>query len=291
MSKPSFLFRIIKAYLEGQDKSCPYCSNIDTNLIGRKKIILHLRKCAICNLMFRWPKDAIGFNKEFYQSKYRQKGLTTDLPEPDLLDKLKKTNFRGSEKDFSEKIAVLKELVPHGKVLDFGCSWGYSTFQLQEAGYNATGFEISKPRAEFGRNHLGVNIIDEYSDLDKIQASSYDIIFASHVLEHLPTLKGVFERFSFLLKSKGMLVLFVPNCGGENARKYGVRWGPMICEKHPLALDRVFFETALPKHGYSIKSFSEPYNPKKIKLYMSGNKTPGDPRGDELLVCAIKVKS
>lgn len=289
MSKVSFLFRITEGYLKGQDKSCPYCSNINTNLIGRKKIILHLRKCPTCNLMFRWPKDAIGFNKEFYQSKYRQKGLTTDLPEPKLLDKLKKSNFRGTEKDFSEKISILKNLVPYGKVLDFGCSWGYAAFQLQQAGYDVVGCEISKPRAEFGRIHLGVTIIDEYSDLDKIQPPSFDIIFSSHVLEHLPNLAGVFERFSALLKAGGILLLFVPNCGGENARKYGVRWGPMICEKHPLALDPVFFETSLPKHGFAVKSFSEPYDLKEIRSCMQHNNIPCDPGGDELLVCAIKV--
>lgn len=287
MSKVNFLFRIIKAHIKRQDKGCPYCRYSYTKFVGRKKILLQLRKCPICNLMFRWPKDTIGFSKEFYQGKYRQKGLTTDLPELEILDKLKNTNFRGTEKDFSDKIGILKELVAHGKVLDFGCSWGYGTYQLQTAGYNAIGFEISKPRAEFGRNHLGVSIINEYSDLDKIH-DSFDIVFSSHVLEHLPTLKGVFERFRFLLKSNGMLVIFVPNCGGENTKQYG--WGHLVHEKHPLALDRLFFETVLPKHGFSIKSFSEPYNPKKIKSYMSGNKIPGEPIGDELLVCAIKVK-
>ncbi len=238
--------------------------------------------------MFRWPKDAIGFNKEFYQNKYRQKGLATDRPDLKLLDNLKKTNFRASEIDFSEKIAILKELVAHGKVLDFGCSWGYSLYQFKMAGYDAIGFEISKPRAEFGRNYLDVTIIYEYSDLDNIYSSSFDIIFSSHVLEHLPTLKGVFERFSFLLKPKGILLLFVPNCGGENARRFGARWGPMICEKHPLALDRMFFETVLPKHGFFVKSFPETYNSKKIKPYMSSNKILFDPLCDELIVYAEK---
>jgi 2-polyprenyl-3-methyl-5-hydroxy-6-metoxy-1,4-benzoquinol methylase len=288
MSKASFLYRVMKAYMRRQDKSCPYCGYVYSKFVGRRRIVLQLRKCSVCNLMFRWPKDTIELNKEFYQSKYREKGLTTDIPEAELLENLKKTNFRGTEKDFSEKIAILKELVPYGKVLDFGCSWGYGTYQLQTAGYNAVGFEISKPRSEFGRNHLDVKIIDEYSDLDKIQPSSFDIIFSSHVLEHLPSLKGVFERFSFLLKSKGMLVLFVPNCGGENARKYG--WGHLVHEKHPLALDRLFFETVLPKYGFCIKSFSEPYNPKKIKSYISGNNILLDPCGDELLVCALKVE-
>ncbi|MDM8548990.1 class I SAM-dependent methyltransferase [Desulfobacterales bacterium HSG2] len=100
------------------------------------------------------------------------------------MDKFKRTQFRKTEKDFSVKIATLKELMPSGTVLDFGCSWGYATLQLREAGYDAIGFEISKQRAEFGRIHLGVTIIDEYSNLNKFPLSSFDIIFSSHVLEH-----------------------------------------------------------------------------------------------------------
>ena len=290
MSKASFLYRVMKAYIRQQDKGCPYCGNVYTKLLNKKKIFLHLRKCSVCNLMFRWPKDTIGFNKEFYQSKYKQKGLTTDMPEPELLYKLKKNNFRGTEKDFSEKIAILKELVSHGKVLDFGCSWGYFTFQLQEAGYDATGFEISKQRADFGRNHLGVTIIDGYINLDKVKPSYFDIIFSSHVLEHLPMLNGIFERFNTLLKPGGFLLLFVPNCGGNNVKKFGVNWGPMICEKHPLAFSFDFFQTILPQYDFNVKLFSDPYNPNEIKACLLNNKNPIYPYGDELLACAIKVK-
>jgi len=106
--------------------------------------------------MFRWPKDSIEFNKGFYQRRYRQKGLTIDLPGLELLDKLKILHFKGTEKDFSEKILILNKFMQKGKVLDFGCSWGYVLYQFRRAGYDAIGFEISKPRAEFGREQLGV---------------------------------------------------------------------------------------------------------------------------------------
>jgi hypothetical protein len=79
-------------------------------------------------------------------------------------------------------------------------------------------------------------------------------IVASHVLEHLPDLSDVFERFSALLGYGGSLLLFVPNCGGRNARELGVNWGPMCCEKHPLALDSAFFERVLPQHGFSVRT-------------------------------------
>jgi len=289
MARINFLIRVLSAYLESQDKNCPYCGSEDTWIIGRKRIVLQLRKCSNCSLMFRWPKDTIKFNRTFYQKAYKQNGLTTDLPDLALLDRLEKTKFTGSEKDFSEKIVILRAFVPEGKVLDFGCSWGYATFQLQQSGYDAVGFEISKPRAEFGRSHLGIKIIDEYSLLDKLPSSSFDVIFSSHVLEHLRTLKGVFERFSALLRPGGVLLLFVPNCGGEKARKLGVNWGPMVCEKHPLALDQAFFKAVLPKYGFAVQTFSNPYDLEEIRMCTLHDQIPCDPRGDELMVCARKT--
>lgn len=288
MSKTRFLFRVLRAYLERQDKTCPCCDNSDTSVIGRKYLILQLRKCPVCNLMFRWPKDTPEFNKSFYQDRYQQVGLTTELPDLESLKQLTASNFCGTDKDFSEKIAVLKELVPQGRVLDFGCSWGYATYQLRHAGYDVFGFEISKPRAEFGRDFLKINILDDYGSLDQ-HRNSFDVIFSSHVLEHLPNFNGVFERFSALLKPEGILLLFIPNCGGDNASKLGVNWGPMVCEKHPQALDRIFFETILPKYGFAAKTFSEPYDLAEIRSSMSKHSSPREPRGDELMVFAKRM--
>lgn len=104
------------------------------------------------------------------------------MPDRKSLEKFKTSTFRGTEKDISDKIAVLKALMPRGRVLDYGCSWGYGTFQLIAADYDAIGFEISQPRAAFGRARLGVKIISGKSALDGL-AQSFDAVFASPVLE------------------------------------------------------------------------------------------------------------
>ncbi len=246
--------------------------------------------------MFRWPKDTVGFNAQFYQRKYREPGLTTDLPDRQTLERLLAAEFAGTDKDFHDKIEILKRLVPSGKVLDFGCSWGYGVFQLRTAGYDAMGFEISKPRASFGRRELGITILEDYDRLAECHRGQFDAIFCSHVLEHLPTLDRVFDLFCSLLKPGGLLLVFVPNCGGDMARQLGVRWGPMLCEKHSLALDEPFFRGALPRHGFSVRFASSPYDTDALESYLSAAGPSAEvpsrrslTRGEELLVCAWKV--
>ena len=78
---------------------------------------------------------------------------------------LKQWNFSGTPRDINTWIGVLQFLRPGGRVLDFGCSWGYGTYQLRQAGFDAVGFEVSRPRAKFGREKLGLNIIDSFDEL------------------------------------------------------------------------------------------------------------------------------
>lgn len=257
MASIGFLLRVLRQRLIGQARSCPYCRGVSSTLVGRKKIVLELQRCDACGLMYRWPKDTQRFNRRFYQRQYCQ-GMTTGMPNHESLEKFKTSMFRGTEKDLSEKIAVLKALMPRGRVLDYGSSWGYGTFQLAAADYDAIGFEISQPRAAFGRVRLGIKVISGESALDGL-ARSFDAVFASHVLEHLPAPAAVFDRLASLLKPNGLLLAFVPNCGGDQARRLGANWGPMCCEKHPLAFDPQFLERVLPRHGFQVSIFSSPY--------------------------------
>src|SRR5207245_103928 len=78
------------------------------------------------------------------------------------------------------------------------------------------------------------------AELEKLSDHCFDVIFANHVLEHLYDPYTAFEDWQRLLKATGVLLVFVPNVWGENARKLGPRWGPMIGEKHPFAINAEF---------------------------------------------------
>lgn len=279
---------MVTSRLAMTDWSCPYCESTHSRVMQRKRLILDLRRCVRCGLMFRWPKDSVQHNYHFYQSAYRQ-SMTPEMPEQAWLRVNPETLFRNNQLNIlniSERLALLRTLLPWGRVLDYGSSWGYGTYQLRAAGYDAVGFEISRPRAELARKHLGVPTITEAQELDD-QRNAFDAIFASNVLEHLPSLRGIFERFISMLKPGGVLLIFVPNCGGLNARTLGVRWGPMCCEEHPIAFDGGFFVRNLPLQGFDVLSFSDPYSPELWRRLLSGELECGSD-GDDLVVCAWK---
>ena len=283
MSKFSYLAWVIGRRLAGQPRDCPFCGSSDTRLEGRKKGVVELRACSNCGLRYRWPKPEAAALEKYYQEAYDREE-TTDLPDEATLKRLTETGFKGAGiNDISERIRVLSQLRDTGKTLDFGCSWGYGTWQLQAAGYDVTGFEISRPRAGYGRDKLGLGIIDDPAELDARPDGSFDIIFTSHVLEHLPDLKDPFATFRRLLKKDGLLIAFVPNGGGRSAQALGIGWAPLIDQDHVLALDAEFMARHLPDHGFAPPRFNtDPYD----RPFRDASE---DLPGDELCIVAERA--
>jgi 2-polyprenyl-3-methyl-5-hydroxy-6-metoxy-1,4-benzoquinol methylase len=277
MSKYQFLVKTLAKYATLQSTRCPYCNCDRTTIVQWKNRIWQLRQCDECSLNFRYPKDDPRENLGFYQKDYQQENVT-DLPREEDMPFHISDDFKSVGRDLTTHLKTIRAIAPSGSILDYGCSWGYGVYQLSKAGYQATGFEISRPRVEYGRRALKVNLT---SDLATLPSQGFDAIYTAHVLEHIPNPKSSLDAFQRLLKPGGKLFLYVPNCSGDNAKRLGVRWGQMINEKHVLALTVEFFHRNLPSHGFSTKFSSSPYEEPPQPYDKDRN-----PDGEELLVVA-----
>jgi 2-polyprenyl-3-methyl-5-hydroxy-6-metoxy-1,4-benzoquinol methylase len=275
MSKIQFLAKALVKYATLQAASCPYGGCDRTTILQWKHGVLQLRRCPECLLRFRFPKDDPKESAGFYQQRYRQENVT-DLPREEEMPFHILENFKNSGRDLTKHLETIRAIIPAGRMLDYGCSWGYGVYQLSQAGYQATGFEISQPRVEYGRRNLRVDLT---SDIDTLPSKAFDGIYSAHVLEHIPEPKTALAAFQRLLKPGGKLFLYVPNCSGDEAKRLGTNWGQMINEKHVLALTAEFFKHNLPKHGFRTEFSSSPYE-KPPQPYEEDS----DPRGEELLV-------
>ena len=239
--------------------------------------------------MFRYPKDNTAENHSFYQWTYQENHVTA-LPDEKELALLLRSNFTGTDKDFTPYLRVLQTLAKKSglKVLDFGCSWGYGTHQLRQAGYDAVGFEISRPRAQYGRSNLGLTIVRDLTEAATVFVRAFDLILASHVLEHLPALNGVFEWLEGLMKPGAIFIAFCPNGNLERAKegdKIHRLWG----KKHPLLLDAAFLQKKFTQLGWTSHFASSPYDLAKIGRWPEGDSDPLPALlGDELLAAAWK---
>ena len=297
MSKQTFLdiqakMRYVRRMLyhrwHRQARVCPYCGpSSEVSLVRRKKVIVEILQCQSCHLWFRWPADTPSEHDSYYQEEFAGDAPQIMLPGIDELDLLKQSNFSGSPLDINNKIRILQILHPGGRVLDFGCSWGYGTYQLCQHGFDAVGFEVSRPRAEFGRAKLGLNIIDNFEELSKLPDGSFDIVFSNHVVEHLPDIGKTFAILTRLLKENGFIFHVLPNFMGRMARSgYWVKW---IGEDHPVAPAMPFFDFVLPRAGMTKPIFgSNPFDDQMAQALSTGPTASLSTEGDELLVYARK---
>ena len=267
------------ARFKSDQKRCPYCQSSMHQRLQSKWLIIEARKCVYCGLIFRYPTDSNDGARTFYERDYFGQ-QATGLPSQELIAQLKEANFSNSQYNKAHRIQFLRSICPNGRLLDFGCSWGYAVHQLKQAGYNAIGFELARNRAEFGQRFLGMDIRSDWEPLMIDCRSSFDVVYADHVLEHVSDLRTPLERFSELLKPSGLLVIFVPNAGGLIGRRLGLRWKAMLGEAHTIAFTDSWFLQNLPRHGFSVDSLSS---------YLDGPESLCD--GEELICVARRNNS
>lgn len=233
-------------------KACPYCGERKSKTLDRKYLVTTLNTCGHCQLQFRHPVDSVRYNRKFYQKAYKQAdGMTTDLPDEEQLALLMAENFRGTTRDAQDKIADLTLVLggAGGSVIDYGASWGYTTYQFQRAGFITQAYEISEPRAAFGKR-LGVDIVTDEAEL----TGGVDAFYSSHVIEHLPQIKHMFLLARRLLSEEGLFVAYCPN-GSEGFRRHAPDvfhrlWGRV----HPNFLCQEFYKRAFRDVPYLIGS-------------------------------------
>jgi 2-polyprenyl-3-methyl-5-hydroxy-6-metoxy-1,4-benzoquinol methylase len=287
--KMGYLAASLKKLLSFQPKSCPTCWSGTTSHVKTKYLVTSLRLCTSCHLMFRYPKDAISATRTYFQWSYQEKHVT-ELPREEELPSRLESNFSHTNRDFTPYLAVLPALKgkPGMKVLDFGCSWGYGAYQLRQAGYDAIGFEISEPRAEYGKRNLGLTIISDRTEAATIFVRAFDLILACHVLEHLPSLNGVFEWLDALMKPGALFIAFCPNGNLERA-KVGAKMHKLWGQKHPLLLDAAFLQKRFSQLGWTSRFASSPYDLTRISRWPEDDPDPLPALlGDELLAVAWK---
>jgi 2-polyprenyl-3-methyl-5-hydroxy-6-metoxy-1,4-benzoquinol methylase len=240
--KVPFLLGGIRRRL-GQACACPSCGARLSALVDQK-YVYQLRRCAGCMLLYMYPRETAAELHRFYQRAYRQPGLITDLPDDATLERLRAEGFAGSSKDFAGAVRLLGSLGlrPGSRILDFGASWGYATFQLGRAGFVAEGFEISEDRAAFGRQKLGVAIRTTLAGLSE----QYDCVYSSHAVEHTPDPRGSLAQQLALVRPGGFVAAHLPN--GSRAfmeRDYSHfhhLWGRV----HPVMIDGLFLRRSFP---------------------------------------------
>jgi 2-polyprenyl-3-methyl-5-hydroxy-6-metoxy-1,4-benzoquinol methylase len=280
LQKLTYFFEAITRYHE--PVKCTYCGSAHCRLIDRKYIVTRLFECNNCHIYFRHPVEKLQQNKSFYQNQYQeQDNMTALLPTSSELEEIKKTGFVKGNKNAGRYNSIFKKIMPEQErisVIDYGCSWGYISWQLKQFGYDVQSFEISQPRANYGNEQLDLAIV---TDEGALKPGS-DIFFSSHVIEHHPAIAKMIDLSKKLVKPGGYFVAISPNGSAEFRKKNPIGFSKAWGKVHPHYLNVEFYKTIFKEKPYYIGS--SPFNFSVIKQWKSQEQIIDELSGDELIV-------
>jgi SAM-dependent methyltransferase len=113
------------------------------------------------------------------------------------------------------------------RLIDVGCATGALLEKLRNRGWESAGVEIS-PSAEYARRERGLDVRSLPLEECRFPASSFDVVLASHLMEHLNDPAGFVTEVYRILAPGGRFLVTTPNISGFQARLFGSRWRSAI---------------------------------------------------------------
>jgi 2-polyprenyl-3-methyl-5-hydroxy-6-metoxy-1,4-benzoquinol methylase len=182
----------------------------------------------------------------------------------------------------------MRALVPAGpprQILDIGCGTGLNALHLSKLGHTVIGIDLSPVAIEkFRAKGLEGHVVDIEASPLPFADDSFDMIYASEVIEHSVNTEEFLARLYRVLKPGGLLLLSTPNSAFWAYRILGCLGHTVTDYQHPGHV-RFFSKRSLSKAveraGFQIDMFSARH------MYLIFGRRVGDPVAALLEVCGF----
>jgi 2-polyprenyl-3-methyl-5-hydroxy-6-metoxy-1,4-benzoquinol methylase len=170
-------------------------------------------RCEQCETLIA-DRDVRGFDprvsdelKDLYGREYWFGHQTGELDCPDIISR--------SRSDLAERCvhwlrSLLEFKLPPAKVLEIGCAHGGFVAMLRQAGFDASGLELSPSIVRLAADTFRVPVLTGPIEDQSISPHSLDAIVMMDVLEHLPDPVATVRRCMELLKPDGIILIQTP---------------------------------------------------------------------------------
>jgi 2-polyprenyl-3-methyl-5-hydroxy-6-metoxy-1,4-benzoquinol methylase len=184
---------------------CPLCEQDDTLLVDRRRqqgLWVATVCCRTCGLVYHNPVLEDDDRRDLELS-FRQ--LHTD-------SRRNSRQQARQERRWRLQWPLLKEhFQPGGRVLEVGCGLGVIAGRLKTLGAQVWGVEPDQEQAAYARRHLGLTVFQARFEEVEFPAEPFDLILASHVIEHFPNPLSFLKKSRTLAHPGSRLFLETPN--------------------------------------------------------------------------------
>lgn len=110
--------------------------------------------------------------------------------------------------------AVMRHQPQPGRLLDIGSTAGFFVKAAADAGWEATGVELSPDTSALARERYGVDVrTGRLEDMD-FEEGSFDVVTLWDIIEHVRDPRATMARVARLLRPGGLVGILTPNLDG-----------------------------------------------------------------------------
>jgi SAM-dependent methyltransferase len=140
---------------------------------------------------------------------------------------------------------------PPAALLDVGCGHGTFLAAMAERGWQVAGVDFDPAAVEAARSVHGLDVLVGTVDTMVERGTSFDVVTASHVVEHVPDPVEFLAQCRRLLRPGGRVVLKTPNADSFGSRRYGRAWRGLEPPRHLHIFTIAALESCARKAGFA----------------------------------------
>lgn len=200
-------------------------------------------RCPSCELIYQYPRP----KQEELVYRYDADYFSYELENEEA--------FYGLMEKALADVRFYREVEPkavEASFLDVGCATGKLLEKMKQRGWREQGVEVCAPSAEYGMRERGVRIRIGTLEEAHFASAEFDVVHASHLIEHLADPPLFMEEVSRILKPGGTVILTTPNAGGLQARLFAEKWRSAIAD-HMYLFSLRTLTRLLENHGFIIE--------------------------------------
>jgi len=202
--------------------SCDNKSLIEYSKDSYMKLPIYF--CSICGMYITGRNEEEIKNRsiEIYKKEYWDKREAEEAIRTNYSD----INSQGKKRQWISQFAYCKPYFKNKNFLEIGCGQGQTIFWFEENGFNVSGIEPDERNVllinqKLKSGYCKAGFAEEFNI-----SGDYDIIWISHVFEHLIRPDLLLIKCKEHLRSNGILFIEVPNCENENVLKSSIFQNP-----------------------------------------------------------------
>jgi SAM-dependent methyltransferase len=200
-----------------------------------------MHRCTACGLVFMCPLPTRAELPGFYPAGYQN----FDPPRNPV------TAFLVERYHAAHLATALRHLPPGGAFFEVGSADGSLLERVRAKGHAVGGVELSRDACERAWRK-GLDVF--HGTLEELRTDRrYDVVFLSHVIEHVLDPVETIARVRDLLAPGGVAYVETPNVGSPDARLFGEDWGLTHHPRHLYLFTRATLRRLLEGTGLVVE--------------------------------------